>query len=158
MNRAFWRQNTFTLNKPAPLGAKILWVLHWKCSSPFYSWSAFWIGSAYLTNSCLFISCLWCSWRARPEIRISKPMQLMHAETLLAKVQNIDENQISSRIFTHLATQQSARSTNPKSTHPSPLWPLSLMAQGYTVLAPSPNLVGDPLISTTKHHFGAILN
>ncbi len=48
MNRAFWRQNTLTFNKPAPLGAKILWVLHWKCSSPFYSWSAFWIGSAYL--------------------------------------------------------------------------------------------------------------
>ncbi len=32
-----WRQITFTFNKPAPLGAKILRVLHWKCSSPFYS-------------------------------------------------------------------------------------------------------------------------
>jgi hypothetical protein len=35
--RAFWRQNTFTFNKPAPLGAKILGAFHWKCSSPFYS-------------------------------------------------------------------------------------------------------------------------
>jgi len=38
--RAFWRQNTFTFNKPAPLGAKILGAFHWKCSTPFYSWSA----------------------------------------------------------------------------------------------------------------------
>jgi hypothetical protein len=35
--RAFWRQNTFTFNKPAPLGAKILRAFHWKCSTPFYS-------------------------------------------------------------------------------------------------------------------------
>jgi len=35
--RAFWRQNTFTFNKPAPLGAKILGAFHWKCSTPFYS-------------------------------------------------------------------------------------------------------------------------
>ncbi len=37
MTCTFWRQNTFTFNKPAPLGAKILRALHWKCSSPFYS-------------------------------------------------------------------------------------------------------------------------
>jgi hypothetical protein len=37
MTRAFWRQNTFTINKPAPLGAKILGAFHWKCSTPFYS-------------------------------------------------------------------------------------------------------------------------
>ncbi len=37
MTRAFWRQNTFTFNKPAPLVAKILGAFHWKCSTPFYS-------------------------------------------------------------------------------------------------------------------------
>jgi len=37
MTRAFWRQNAFTFNKPAPLGAKILGAFHWKCSTPFYS-------------------------------------------------------------------------------------------------------------------------
>jgi hypothetical protein len=34
---AFWRQNTFNLNKPAPFGAKLLGAFHWKCSTPFYS-------------------------------------------------------------------------------------------------------------------------
>jgi hypothetical protein len=34
MTRTSWRQITFSFNKPAPLGAKILRVLHWKCSSP----------------------------------------------------------------------------------------------------------------------------
>jgi hypothetical protein len=35
--RAFWRQNNFNINKPAPLGAKLLRAFHWKCSTPFYS-------------------------------------------------------------------------------------------------------------------------
>ncbi len=35
--RAFWRQNNFNINKPAPLGAKLLGAFHWKCSTPFYS-------------------------------------------------------------------------------------------------------------------------
>jgi len=38
--RAFWRQNNFNINKPAPLGAKLPGAFHWKCSTPFYSWSA----------------------------------------------------------------------------------------------------------------------
>jgi hypothetical protein len=33
--RAFWRQNTFTFNKPAPLGAKILGVFHLEVLHPF---------------------------------------------------------------------------------------------------------------------------
>jgi hypothetical protein len=37
MTRAFWRQNNFNINKPAPLGAKLLGAFHWKCSTPFYS-------------------------------------------------------------------------------------------------------------------------
>ncbi len=32
MTCAFWHQNTFTFNKPAPLGAKILRAFHWKRS------------------------------------------------------------------------------------------------------------------------------
>jgi hypothetical protein len=35
--RAFWRQINFNINKPAPLGAKLLGAFHWKCSTPFYS-------------------------------------------------------------------------------------------------------------------------
>jgi len=35
--RAFWRQNNFNINKPAPLGAKLPGAFHWKCSTPFYS-------------------------------------------------------------------------------------------------------------------------
>jgi hypothetical protein len=35
--RAFWRQNNFNINKPAPLGATLLGAFHWKCSTPFYS-------------------------------------------------------------------------------------------------------------------------
>jgi len=35
--RAFWRQNNFNINKPAPLGAKLLGAFHLKCSTPFYS-------------------------------------------------------------------------------------------------------------------------
>jgi hypothetical protein len=38
--RAFWRQNNFNINKPAPLGAKLPGAFHWKCSTPFYSGSA----------------------------------------------------------------------------------------------------------------------
>jgi len=35
--RAFWRQNTFSFNIPAPFGAKLPGAFHWKCSTPFYS-------------------------------------------------------------------------------------------------------------------------
>ncbi len=35
--RTFWRQNNFNINKPVPLGAKLLGAFHWKCSTPFYS-------------------------------------------------------------------------------------------------------------------------
>ena len=56
MTRAFWRQNNFNINKPAPLGAKLLGAFHWKCSTPFILDPLLWIGSAYsfvYLNSCL---------------------------------------------------------------------------------------------------------
>jgi hypothetical protein len=37
MTGAFWRQNTFNFNKPAPFGAKLPGAFHWKCATPFYS-------------------------------------------------------------------------------------------------------------------------
>ncbi len=56
MTRAFWRQNTFTFNKPVPLGAKYL--EHFIGSAPplFILDPLLWIGSAYVflyINSCL---------------------------------------------------------------------------------------------------------
>jgi hypothetical protein len=62
--------------------------------------------------------------------------------------------QVSSGTFTHLATQQSARSTVSKSTHLDHL----VLQLKTTVLALSSNLFRDPLISTTERHFGTILN
>jgi hypothetical protein len=44
-----------------------------------------------------------------------------------------------------------------KSTHPSPSLNTWWYDSRLLGLAPSPKLVGDPLISTIKHHFGAIL-
>ncbi len=62
ITRAFWHQNTFTLNDSCPLASKYSeyftgsappTLYSWSyftigCSSPFYSWSASLIGSAYL--------------------------------------------------------------------------------------------------------------
>ncbi len=64
---------------------------------------------------------------------------------------------ISYRIFTHLATQQPARSTDSKSTHSSPTLTTWSQCSRLPFLGSHPNLFWDPLISTTKRHFGAIL-